>query len=167
MGILKCIIYLATLGIVSFIVGRIMPKNFNYDKFPFAPFEFENNGKIYKKIGITKWQSKVPDMSRIFRKIMPAKKIEKRPDGQKLYAMVQETCVAEFIHFLLIICGFGCLWIWKGFGGRMCFWLNAVGNMVFIVIQRYNRPRLVSILKRNAAVTTAKGRKESETECVY
>lgn len=167
MGFLSCAEHLAFSGIVFFVLGRILPKKFRFEKFPFAPFEFENGGKIYKKIGISKWQKKVPDMSRIFRKIMPAKKIEKRPEAEEILVMIQETCMAEFVHFMLIISGTVCLGLWPGIGGRVCFYLNTFGNMVFIVIQRYNRPRLVSVLKRKKTAKKKLGEKEGKAECAF
>ncbi len=166
MGIVRCAEYLAIWGIISFIVGRLLPKKFSFDKFPFASFKFENNGKIYKKIGISKWQSKVPDMSRIFKKTMPAKKIENRPDAEKIYDMIQETCIAEMVHFVLIFCGIRCFWLWPGKGGAICFLLNLIGNAVFIVIQRYNRPRFVSLLKKQKRIGAFEERKEKPSACL-
>ena len=51
--------------------------------------------------------------------------------------------MAEFIHVLLSILGFGAVFIWPGVWG----WVIAIvyflgGNLPFIIIQRYNRPRL-------------------------
>ncbi|MBR3611514.1 MAG: glycosyl-4,4'-diaponeurosporenoate acyltransferase [Oscillospiraceae bacterium] len=149
MGFLKCFCWFLIIGVISFIAGRIMPKHWiSFDKFPFAPFDFEMEGKIYKKIGIAKWQSKVPDMSRVFKKIMPPKRIENRPEIKELVLMIEETCVAEIVHILIIFCGAGYLMLWEGFGGILCFLLNVFANLVFVVIQRYNRPRLMKILKR-------------------
>ncbi|MBQ2795872.1 MAG: glycosyl-4,4'-diaponeurosporenoate acyltransferase [Oscillospiraceae bacterium] len=149
MAFWRCAVYFAILGIASFIIGRILPKSiFKHDCFPFSSFDFEKGGKIYKKIGIAKWQSKVPDMSRIFTKIMPPKKLCGTPDKEKLMIMISETCVAEAVHFWLIIFGIGYLFIWPGTGGRICFVLSFFINMVFIVIQRYNRPRLVSVYRK-------------------
>ena len=163
----QCVVYFLILGALSFIGGRLWPKScIRWDVFPLAPFEFENNGKIYKKIGIAKWQSHVPDMSRVFTKIMPAKKITGRPKAETLVTMIKETCVAEVTHWLLILFGFGYLAIWHGAGGRICFILSVLVNLVFIVIQRYNRPRFVSLLERK---TGAKGSFEerSKAECAF
>lgn len=58
---LKCLIYLAVTGLISFFVGRFLPKNrFRFDRFPFRPFPFEKNGDIYLKVGVKKWKEKVP-----------------------------------------------------------------------------------------------------------
>ncbi len=160
MGFLKCFGWFVLIGVLSFIAGRIMPKScIAYDKFPFVPFAFEKEGRIYKKIGIAKWQSKVPDMSRIFTKIMPPKRMENRPETEEIIVMIKETCVAEIIHVLIIFCGFEYLLAWPGAGGIFCFWLNVFANLVFVVIQRYNRPRLMKLLKRKECRTEREGEK--------
>lgn len=66
MKLLKCAIYLALTGIVGFFSGRIMPKRWiKPEKGWFRSFSFENNGAVYEKLGIRKWQNRVPDMSRV------------------------------------------------------------------------------------------------------
>lgn len=151
MNLLYCAIYFAVTGILSFIIGRIFPKNvFKYDKFPFKSFGFENGGKIYTKIGINKWQNKVPDMSKIFKHLMPAKNLSGGVDSQRLHTMILETCAAEVTHLLLCVTGLYCLWLWPGAGGVVVYAIYALfGNVPFILIQRYNRPRLVRLYSRS------------------
>lgn len=145
----RCILYFLIMGILSFLVGRILPKSiFRFDKFPFAPFEFEENGKFYKKFKISRWQSRVPDMSRAFTKIMPPKRLSGTPDKETVILMIEETCIAEAVHFCLILSGIGYIFIWPGLGGRICFYLSVIINIIFIMIQRYNRPRLVSVYRK-------------------
>lgn len=142
-----CCIYLAVLGIAGFFLGRILPKNwFHADKFPYKCRRFEKNGRIYDRINIKKWQNKLPDMSRIFKKLMPEKKFAHlKNDAKNLALMIQETCIAEFIHKMLFILGFGCVFIMEGaWGWIIAAVYNLAGNVPFILIQRYNRPRLVA-----------------------
>ena len=66
--------------------------------------------------------------------------------GSRLPRMLQETCVAEFIHVLLSILGFGAVFIVGGAWG----WIISIvyflaGNLPYIIIQRYNRPRLLRL----------------------
>lgn len=161
-GFFKCFLYLVTVGIISFFIGRLVPKKFCYLRFPYRSFAFEKNGKIYKRMGICKWKDKLPDMSEIFPEFMPAKKLPKKMTVQNMEQMVQETCVAEFIHSLLCFFGIGCPLIWKGTGGWFIFLIYLLGNIPFILIQRYNRPKLVRLLKRVWLRETANERKEQE-----
>lgn len=150
MNLLQCICYIAVLGVFSFFLGRILPKSwFHYDRAPFRAFAWEKNGQIYRKLGIQHWQSRVPDMSRIAPKLMPAKAMQTTPDQPQLLRMLQETCVAETIHALLCLLGLALLRLWRGLGGRVCYLVYVVfGNLPFILIQRYNRPRLARLYRR-------------------
>ena len=66
---------------------------------------------------------------------------------------MKETCVAESVHIILCLLGLGLLAIWPGPGGMVMTALYLLlGNLPFIVIQRYNRPRLLSLLEKKRAV---------------
>lgn len=166
-GFLKCFIYLALIGTVCFFLGRILPKEwFKAECFPFRSFKFEKNGRIYEKVKVKKWQNKVPDMSRVFPGLMHEKKFSDRQrDTESLPLMLQETCIAEAIHWMLFILGFGCIFLWPGgWGIAVSIVYNILGNLTFIVIQRYNRPRLAACL---AAAQHQKRRKRKSYEGSY
>ncbi len=141
MPFLHCALYLAATGVAGFLLGRILPKSwFRGDAFPYHCRPWEQ--KLWRALHIKEWQSRVPDMSRLLPALMPAKKLTAETFSD-LPRMIQETCVAELIHMLLSLSGLCCLVIWPGAGGVI---LTAVyillGNLPFILIQRYNRPRL-------------------------
>lgn len=144
---LGCLLYLALIGIIFFLIGRILPKEkFSYEKFPFRSFSIEKDGRIYNSIGIRKWKNGFPDMSRILPVLIPSKKLPIAPSSEQIKLMIQETCIAEFIHSLLSLLGFGCVFIWKSLGGWIISGLYMIGNLPYIIIQRYNRPKLVKLL---------------------
>ena len=153
----KCVLYLAAVGILFFIVGRLLPGRWLHaDRFPFRAGRFEEDGRFYERLKIRSWQNKLPDMSRIFPGVMPAKQLSKAgllalPD------LIQETCVAEATHAALCVAGLYCLRLWRGMGGRIIVVCNLLGNIPFIMIQRYNRPRLMRLL---ADVERRRSRKE-------
>ena len=96
------------------------------------------------------WQAKVPDMSRLFKKLMPAKALTQKT-AQDLPIMIQETCVAELTHGLLCFAGLALLKIWRGPGGVILTVIYIVfGNLPFLLIQRYNRPRLQRLLEKQS-----------------
>lgn len=104
---LMCLLYIAALGVLSFVVGRLIPKHwFHADRFPWVCHPAEQ--KLWKRLHVRKWQAKIPDMSRIFVKIMPEKKLTKE-NYENLPRMIEETCVAEWTHILLSIAGLGLL----------------------------------------------------------
>lgn len=147
--ILDCVLYLVIISIMSFFVGRILPKRwFRADLFPYRSYRFEKNGKIYMKIAIHKWQNKIPDISKILPFMIPKKRLSK-DSVDKIPRMIQETCVAEFIHGINALAGFYCLWLCPKVGGIIISIIYAVVfNLPFVLVQRYNRPRLVELNKR-------------------
>lgn len=148
-GLLKCLFYLAVTGVVLFLAGRMIPKKWIlYNRFPYRTFPYEKDGRIYQIFHIQKWREKLPDMSKIFPGMMPSKKLPKRATAAQLEQMVQETCVAELVHDLLCVLGFGCVFLWKGAGGWFIALIYMAGNIPFSMIQRYNRPKLIQIMKR-------------------
>lgn len=148
--LLNCVLYLAAIGCAFFLLGRILPKNILHeDRFPFRSFQFEQDGKIYNQLHIKQWQKKVPDMSRILPHAMPAKRLGS-DFADHLPLMIKETCVAELVHWLLSLLGLSCLNLWPGLGGAIVTALYIVfGNLPFIIIQRYNRPRLMRLMKKS------------------
>lgn len=148
-GLLKCFFYLSVIGLIFFLLGRLMPKKWMcYDQFPYRSFPFEKNGRLYQALGIQSWREKLPDMSKIFPAMMPSKRLPKKATALQLERMVQETCVAELVHDLLCVSGFGCVFLWKGAGGWLAALLYVAGNIPFTMIQRYNRPKLVRIMRK-------------------
>jgi len=152
LGLCHCILYLAFTGILSFLLGRLLPKGlFRADRFPFRSCAFEKDGRIYKKLGVHRWQNSLPDMSRILPALIPAKSM-KTLHKEGLERMLQETCVAELIHVLLMLTGLWCLRLWPGAGGAVVSVANALLNLPFVIIQRYNRPRLLRLRQRKKEI---------------
>ena len=145
MDFIKCLLHIAGIGILSFLIGRVVPASwFHEDRFPYRCYAWEQGGRFYRCFGIQRWQSKVPDMSRIFPGLMQAKKVTGN-FREELPRMITETCIAEWIHALLCVAALPCLWIWPGWGGIVFTVIYILANIPFILIQRYNRPRLVGI----------------------
>ncbi len=147
--LLKSIWFMVVLGVVSQIVGSLLPRRiFHGDRPPFSPFRWEKDGKIYEYLHIRRWKDRVPDMSRIL-KSMVKKKLPVGSSSARMDLLVQETCVAELIHSLLIVAGLRLLRIWPGIGGWIVYLIYVLlGNLPFIMIQRYNRPRLVHLVEK-------------------
>ena len=146
---LLCLIYAATLGLVSFLLGRELPKSWLHpDQFPFRTYAWEEI--LWKALKIRSWQAKVPDMSKVFPKLMPTKALTQKT-AQNLPLMIQETCVAELTHGLLCLAGLYLLKIWPGVSGILLTVIYIVfGNLPFLLIQRYNRPRLQRLLEKQS-----------------
>ena len=142
---LRCILYTAAIELLAFPLGRPVPKSwFSETRFPFRHHEAEN--RLYARLKVRRWQKKLPDMSRIAPNLMPPKNLS-GDFRARLPLMIRETCVAELTHALLCVLGFFCLFLWKGVGGLVFSLLCFAANFPYILIQRYNRPRLVRLLE--------------------
>ena len=147
MGFWSCVKYLAGTGAAGFVLGRVLPKNwFFHNRFPYKEYLCERGGRIYEMLRIKAWQNRVPDMSKILPSLVPPKQFS-RGDTHRLPGMIQETCVAELVHGLLCLSGLACLKLWPGMGGAIITLLNLVVNLAYVAIQRYNRPRLLRLLR--------------------
>ena len=99
-------------------------------------------------LAIDKWKRLVPDMSRLLpdmvKKQLPASTAA--VTAAQAEALVQETCRAELVHGVSCLLGLSFLWLWRGWGGVIVLlvWV-LLANLPFILIQRYNRPRLVRL----------------------
>ncbi len=140
--------YIVALVLLSHFFGELLPRKwFNWRKKPFASFAFERNGEIYDKLHIKKWKRKVPDLSKLMKYMVP-KKVSFRDSSKEVDMLLRELCVAETVHFSLIIASFGIFFIVRSWFSIMLCCLYALGNVPFILIQRYNRPHLAHLYGR-------------------
>lgn len=154
--IFKGIFIVIVIGSMAYPFGQLLPrKSFDYNAFPYTPFKFERDGKIYLKLKIQMWKDKVPDMSLYFRHSF-RKKITVFRDPDYIDMLIRETCVAEFVHFMLILISPVFLVFLEEYIGWIIMLLYIVGNIPFIMIQRYNRPRLVGIMRKLLSLTQKK-----------
>ena len=104
--------------------------------------------KIYEKLNIKKWKKKLPDASVIITKVlpnfMPKKRIE-RDFRIKGKVLIKETCVAEATHIAAPVLAIVSSLYIKSITFKVFTFLYAIRNIPFILIQRYNRPRLKKI----------------------
>lgn len=152
MSLHSCCCYLSQASVAIYLVGRVFPRKWISEKaFPFRCFGFEKEGKLYEKLHIKAWKTKLPDASMLMHKLFPKWIPKKRIEGNfrtQIPILIKETCVAESTHFAAILSGFACIPLWRGVGGHIIAWLFALCNLPFILIQRYNRPRLLRVCRR-------------------
>lgn len=143
-----CALYIALIGIAMHPIGILLQRYpFKTDKAPWRSFAWEDGGRVWRKIGVHKWKDRLPDMS----KIMPdmvRKEVSFSDGTQQLDALITETCIAELIHYALMLLSAGVLWILPNAIGFLIWALCILGNLPFAVIQRYNRPRLIKARAR-------------------
>lgn len=145
-GFWKCVLYAAALALLAHPLGQAIPGPFDPEKRLFRSRKWEQNGRVYTKLAIDKWKKLVPDMSRILPDMVKKQVTPTAVTAAQAAVLVQETCVAEAVHTASSLLGLVCLGLWPGWGGVLV-WLVwfLLGNLPFILIQRYNRPRLIRL----------------------
>lgn len=145
MPLIISIIYVLILGIAAHYIGESLPRKwFAYERFPFKPFFWENNGRVYELLQVKRWKKKVPDMSKVMKDMLP-KRIERKATSESVDMLIRETCVAETVHKILCVLSLGIYFIWKNTVGAVLSAVSIICNLPFIIIQRYNRPNLVRL----------------------
>lgn len=141
------------IGALSAICGNFLPRqNIDYYKFPFKQYKFEMNGKLYQFFKIDNWKLKLPDISEYITSVFP-KTVDAdlyKKDEMYFVRFAKETCISEFVHIFLILISPLYLFLnWDLDWGIGVMITNFIVNIPFIMIQRYNRPRLVRVAERS------------------
>ncbi|MBQ8683290.1 MAG: hypothetical protein IJ518_02090 [Clostridia bacterium] len=79
---------------------------------------------------------------------MVPKKLEGNTTSAQLDVLVRETCVAEVVHLALFVVSPTIYRFCRNGVGILLSVLFGVGNLPFVAIQRYNRPKLLSLMER-------------------
>jgi glycosyl-4,4'-diaponeurosporenoate acyltransferase len=128
---------------------RIPVRYFNPSGVFYRPRNWENKGAVYRNyFKIKRWKKYAPDGAEVFKKRGFPKKKLKNSSAPYLKSFVLETCRAEMTHWVIIFFApFFFLWnrYWVG-------WIMIVyalmENIPLIMVQRYNRVRLLNVLNR-------------------
>ncbi len=108
--------------------------------------KFEKGGRVYDKFKIQRWKDKVPQFSEIVHKGFSKGNLKSINKGY-LERFYLETVRAEFCHRLLILISPVFYFVNQNKMWGITFAiLYALGNVPFIMIQRYNRPRIKKIM---------------------
>lgn len=123
------------------IVCKLVFKNYNYNNFYFKEKSFEK--KLYKVLCVKKWKKKLPtwneDSFNI--KVHSATEVLKAMCASEVYHL---TCVCLSFLTILYAIPFGkfLIFFWTAF-------ICALFDFLFVIIQRFNRPRFLCLLKKD------------------
>ncbi|MBD5129353.1 MAG: hypothetical protein HDT43_05465 [Ruminococcaceae bacterium] len=117
------------------IVDAVMRCEADWRKPWFGERKFEK--KLYKKLKVKQWKDRMPTADE------SAFNIKKKP----IERVIGATCQAEIVHEIDIIASLAAILFAVWFGELWVFVitsvLGAAFDMLFVIIQRYNRPRLI------------------------
>jgi len=140
--------FIIHMGVVLIIV-RIPAGRFDPGSFLFRLRNWENGGALYNKIfRIKKWKGRAPDGAALSKNKGFPKRRLKSQDESYLKLFLLETCRAELTHWIII--GFALpFFLWNRFHVGLIMILYALlENLPLIMVQRYNRNRLVGVIEK-------------------
>lgn len=154
LNLISFVLTVGIIGILAHILGEKLPRaRFDPEKFPYAPYAWEKEGKAYEKLCIAKWKDVLPDKSKFaFAQNKTVRKsVGRDASAAHFELLARETCVAEAVHWALLVISPVLLITMTGWMSIAAAVLYGLSNIPFIMIQRYNRPRLVRLYKRMRA----------------
>ena len=128
-------------------VGYLLPKltdyDFDYRHAWFQPRFWES--ALYRKLHLRSWKGKLPTYA-------PGQFSLK---NNTLHRIIQNMCGAELVHEIIMVLSFLPLLMVPIWGEFRVFLITsalaALFDSIFVMAQRYNRPRLVRIYERQEA----------------
>lgn len=127
--------------VIRLIIGYTVPRIFNYKQKYFAEKSFEK--KLYKTLRVKKWKKHMPSYN---------------PDTYSVerhsYEEIANTmCRNEVIHTIDVIVSFIPLLFTIYAGAFFVFLITSILAAMFdgalVIMQRYNRPRIVKLINRS------------------
>ena len=111
----------------------------------------KNERKFYEKIGIRKWKDRIPEAGQLFANFGKSE-IADTNNNEYVYKFMSETIYAEIMHWLSALFSFLIIFIDLRLALTVALPL-VIGNMILnlmpVLVQRYNRPKLMVLYQRN------------------
>ena len=129
--------------LVGWIVPLLARERLNPESFWFQSRSFEK--KLYQRLRVRRWKGKMPTYDpREF------SFTDNSPER-----IIRNSCSAELVHEVIALLSFAPMLVIPVFGEAAVFIITsilaALADCIFVIMQRYNRPRLQQYLKRQGA----------------
>ena len=126
--------------VVGFFYDRIMNNKADLSRWWYQPKGFEK--RIYNWLNVKNWKG-----------IMPSYEPELfDPQKHTWNEIAQAMCQAELVHETIILLSFVPILFAKIFGALPVFLITSVlaaaFDMIFVIMQRYNRPRVIRLAEK-------------------
>ena len=126
--------------VVGTVVNVIMKNKANHNNIWFREKRFES--KLYKTLGVRKWKKRLPTYS-------PETFDFKQ---KKFEQIVGATCQAEIVHEIIMVFSLLPIIMIPFLGGAVAIIITSVlatlFDFLFVILQRYNRPKLIRAMER-------------------
>lgn len=151
LAILLCFFLWAVFQLAAtWICIRLPDKYLDASRFPFRTFAWERGGAFYRLLLVHRWKKFLPDGGAIRGPEYRKKSLERISEAHLRWFLV-ESCRAEAGHFLAILP----FWTFGFIGPPEVIWYmlaySLAINIPCVLVQRYNRPRMMDVLARRYA----------------
>ncbi len=130
----------------GYLTFRLPRHRLKHDAWLFRLRSWEQGGHIYRRyLGIHQWKKWLPDGADFFAASFPKRHLSKRT-ATYLDRFVVETVRAELTHWIPLL-AWPFFILWNPYHLMPFMLLYAVlANLPCLLLQRYNRPRLLTVL---------------------
>lgn len=131
---------------IGYLSSKIPLQWLNPNRRFFQAFSWEKDGRIYDQIfHVRAWKRFIPNGSALYRGTFSIKKLLTY-DPAYLERWLVESVRSEVCHWLMIMPGF-LFFLWNSIiGGWLMVLYALLNNLVPIIMQRFNRPRMRKLL---------------------
>jgi len=126
--------------IVGYGIDAVYHNEMNYHRKWFQPRKWEK--RLYKKLKVKTWKDKMPTYDADTFSF----------EMHSMEEIVKAMCQSEVVHEIIVVFSFIPLLLAIPFGTFWVFFITSIlaagFDMLFVIMQRYNRPRLVRLLEK-------------------
>ena len=120
------------------LVGVLVPSRLHWKSRWFQPFPFES--RLYAFLRVKQWKKQLPTYDPTLFSMK----------DYSLDQIISHMCQAEVVHEIIVVCSFLPMFCSLVFGAFPVFLITSLASaccdFLFIILQRFNRPRLIRIL---------------------
>lgn len=145
MVVLDIVVWGAWSALVGYVAHRRRADAFIGDGWLYRLRSFERGGALYERAGIKRWKDRLPEAGALFTGGFSKRSVRTR-DRVQLERFVAETRRAEWTHWtIMLVTPVFLVWNWWWVELAMIVYALAA-NLPCLVVQRYNRARLLRLL---------------------
>ena len=159
--IISLLVLVAIDAVCALFVRYCLPKKV-FNPFLKAYKVGKKERKFYEQIGVRKWKDRIPEAGQLFANFSKTE-VTDMTNNEYVYKFMSETIYAELMHWLSMIFSFLIIFI----DLRLALTVGlplVIGNMILnlmpVLVQRYNRPKLMVLYERNKRSELKKKEKE-------
>jgi len=154
--ILFCFVLWAILPtFLTFLCMTLPDRYFSPNRFFFRSHRWENGGEVYNRLfRVKRWKHLLPDGAAVVKGGYKKKRLTDFSESN-LRKFLVESCRAELLHVLVI----ALFWVFGFFvppNALFYMFLYALAtNFPCVIVQRYNRPRIIALLTKRETKRSA------------